>query len=52
MKVYVNCPECKVACVKILDKVLPTNRDMLFQCPTCKYVIPVRIYKAKTNRLW
>jgi len=28
------------------------NKDMLFQCPICKRVIPVRIFKTKTSTLW
>lgn len=52
MRIFVNCPKCKSACVKLLDKTLSTNKDILFQCPNCKYIIPIRIYKTKNDRLW
>ena len=51
-EVYVDCPECKGSCTKILDKHLSTHRDILFQCRICKYIIPIRIYKEKTKKLW
>lgn len=53
MKIIVNCPNCKgIRCKKVLDKTMSINKDMLFQCPTCKLVIPVRIFKTKTSKLW
>ena len=47
-----ECPICGSKCKKILEKTLPINKDMLFQCIACKCVIPVRIFKTKEDKLW
>ena len=52
MRVYVDCPKCGIACKKVLDKTMSINRDMLFQCPYCKCIIPIRLFKTKTNNIW
>ena len=52
MKIIVKCPNCKGECKKVLDKTMSINKDILFQCPICKMIIPVRIFKTKTSKLW
>lgn len=53
MKIVVTCPNHKgVKCKKVLDKTQSVQKDMLFQCPVCKCIIPVSILKTKTTELW
>lgn len=52
MKVVVECPCCKIVCKKILDKTMSINKDLLFQCPHCKRIIPVRVFKTLDKNLW
>ena len=52
MKISVSCPRCGITCIKVMDKTMSINKDMLFQCPYCKCVIPVRILKTKYSNVW
>lgn len=47
MRLEVKCPKCGKPCNKILDKTMSINKDLLYQCNTCKLIIPVRIFKTK-----
>lgn len=50
MKIVVICPNCGNECVKLFEKTLPINKDMLFSCHKCKLQIPVRIFKSKYEK--
>ena len=50
MKVTVKCPICDGECVKLFEKTLSINKDILFSCPNCKIEIPVRIFKSKYEK--
>ena len=52
MKIVVECPCCNRVCKKVLDKTMSINKDMLFECPVCKRVIAIRVFKTKYSKLW
>ena len=52
MNIYVNCPCCKKPCKKVLDKTNGTKKEMLFQCPLCKRIIPLKLTKTLNSKLW
>lgn len=47
MRLVVKCPKDGQECNKILDKTMSLHKDLLYQCPICKLIIPIRIFKVK-----
>ena len=36
MKVVVNCPICGEKCTPVLEKTMSINKDILFECSSCR----------------
>lgn len=47
MRMNVICPKCGCDCKCVLEKTLSINKDLLFICPSCNIVIPVRLFYVK-----